>query len=161
MFDLQVLAWQADVTRVTTVMFAKEVSNAVFPASGIRDPFHNLSHHSNIPDNITKLAQLNQYHVKTFAYLVQKLKETPDGDGTLLDHSMVHVRQWHEQQQPARSRSAADRSGRRRRREAEGRPPYPDGAEDAALEPAARDAREARCARSVVRRQHRCGGDLR
>jgi hypothetical protein len=84
-----VLAWQADVTRVTTVMFAKEVSNAVFPASGIRDPFHNLSHHSNVPDNITKLAQLNQYHVKTFAYLVQKLKETPDGEGTLLDHSLL------------------------------------------------------------------------
>jgi hypothetical protein len=89
MFDLQVLAWQADVTRVTTLMFAKEVSNAVYPASGIRDPFHNLSHHSNIPDNIAKLAQLNQYHVKTFAYLVRKLKETPDGDGSLLDHSIL------------------------------------------------------------------------
>lgn len=89
MFDLQVLAWQADITRVTTLMFAKEVSNAVYPASGIRDPFHNLSHHSNIPDNIAKLAQLQQYHVRTFAYLLQKLKDTPDGDGTLLDHSMV------------------------------------------------------------------------
>ena len=52
MFDLQVLAWQADITRVSTLMFAKEVSNAVYPASGIRDPFHNLSHHSNVPDNI-------------------------------------------------------------------------------------------------------------
>jgi len=89
MFDLQVLAWQADITRVTTLMFAKEVSNAVYPASGIRDPFHNLSHHSNIPDNIAKLAQLQQYHVKTFGYLLQKLQDTPDGDGTLLDHSMV------------------------------------------------------------------------
>ncbi|MEP7311597.1 MAG: DUF1552 domain-containing protein [Pseudomonadota bacterium] len=89
LFDLQVLAWQADITRVTTLMFAKEVSNAVFPASGIRDPFHNLSHHSYVPENMAKLAQLNQYHVKTFAYLVQKLKETPDGDGTLLDHSLV------------------------------------------------------------------------
>jgi hypothetical protein len=65
------------------------VSNAVFPASGIREPFHNLSHHSNVPDNIVKLAQLNQYHVKMVAYLVQKLKETPDGEGTLLDHSLV------------------------------------------------------------------------
>jgi hypothetical protein len=89
MFDLQVLAWEADITRVTTLMFAKEVSNAVYPASGIREPFHNLSHHSNIPDNITKLAQLQQYHVRTFAYLLQKLQDTPDGDGTLLDHSMV------------------------------------------------------------------------
>jgi len=89
MFDLQVLAWQADITRVTTLMFAKEVSNAVYPASGVRDPFHNLSHHSNVPDNIAKLAQLQQYHVKTFGYLLQKLQDTPDGEGTLLDHSMV------------------------------------------------------------------------
>ena len=89
MFDLQVLAWQADVTRVTTMMFAKEVSNAVYPASGIRDPFHNLSHHSNVPDNIAKLTQLNQYHAKTFAYLLQKLQDAPDGDGTLLDHSIA------------------------------------------------------------------------
>ncbi|MEP7247905.1 MAG: DUF1552 domain-containing protein, partial [Gammaproteobacteria bacterium] len=89
MFDLQVLAWQADVTRVTTMMFAKEVSNAVFPASGIREPFHNLSHHSNIPDNIAKLALVNQYHARMAAYLLQKLRDSPDGEGTLLDHSLV------------------------------------------------------------------------
>ena len=89
MFDLQVLAWQADVTRITTLMFAKEVSNAIYPASGIRDPFHNLSHHSNIAENIVRLTQLNQYHAKTFAYLVQKLRDTPDGEGSLLDHSLV------------------------------------------------------------------------
>ena len=89
MIDLQVLAWQADVTRVTTLMFAKEVSNAVFPASGIREPFHNLSHHSNVPDNIARLAQLNQYHAKTFAYMVEKLRGSPDGEGTLLDHSLL------------------------------------------------------------------------
>jgi hypothetical protein len=89
MFDLQVLAWQADVTRVTTLMFAKEVSNAVYPASGVREPFHNLSHHSNVPDNITRLTQLNQYHARTFAYLLEKLRKTPDGEGTLLDHSLV------------------------------------------------------------------------
>jgi hypothetical protein len=89
MFDLQVLAWQVDVTRVSTLMFAKEVSNAVYPASGIREPFHNLSHHSNVSDNITKLAQLNQYHVKTFGYLLEKLAKSPDGDGTLLDHSLL------------------------------------------------------------------------
>ena len=89
MFDLQVLAWQADITRVTTLMFAKEVSNSVFPESGIRDPFHNLSHHSNVPDNIVKLAQLNQYHVRTFGYLLDKLRKTPDGDGNLLDHSVL------------------------------------------------------------------------
>ncbi len=90
MFDLQVLAWQADVTRVTTLMFAKEVSNAVFPASGIREPFHNLSHHSNVPDNITRLAQLNQYHAKHVRLSgARSCTRPPDGDGTLLDHSLV------------------------------------------------------------------------
>jgi hypothetical protein len=89
MFDLQVLAWQADITRVSTLMFAQEVSNAVFPGSGIREPFHNLSHHSNVPENIAKLAQLNQYHVATFGYLLKKLQGTPDGDGNLLDHSLL------------------------------------------------------------------------
>lgn len=89
MFDLQVLAWQADITRVATLMFAQEVSNAVFAASGVREPFHNLSHHSNVPENIAKLAQLNQYHAATFGYLLKRLRETPDGDGNLLDHSVL------------------------------------------------------------------------
>lgn len=89
LFDLQALAWQADITRVVTLMFAHEVSNAVFAASGIREPFHNLSHHSNIPENIAKLAQLNQYHVATFGYLLKKLQGIPDGDGSLLDHSVL------------------------------------------------------------------------
>lgn len=89
MFDLLVLAWQAEITRVTTLMFAKEVSNAVYPASGIRDPFHNLSHHSNIAENIARLAQLNRYHVRVFSHLLEKLRDTPEGDGTLLDHSLV------------------------------------------------------------------------
>jgi len=89
MFDLQVLAWQADITRVSTMMFAQEVSNAVFAASGVREPFHNLSHHSNVADNIAKLAQLNQYHAATFGYLLKRLRETPDGDGNLLDHSLL------------------------------------------------------------------------
>ncbi|MEO8308901.1 MAG: DUF1552 domain-containing protein [Pseudomonadota bacterium] len=89
MFDLQVLAWQADVTRISTLMIAKEVSNAVFPASGVREPFHNLSHHSNVAENIAKLVQLNQYHAATVGYLVKKLHESPDGDGTLLDHSLL------------------------------------------------------------------------
>lgn len=89
MFDLMVLAWQADVTRISTLMFAQEVSNAVFAASGVREPFHNLSHHSNVPDNIVKLVQLNQYHAATFAYVLKKLRDIPDGDGNLLDHAVL------------------------------------------------------------------------
>jgi hypothetical protein len=88
-FDLMTLAWQTDMTRVSTMLLAKEVSNATYPASGIRDPFHNLSHHSNIPDNVERLAQLNTYHTSIFAYFLDKLAATPDGDGSLLDHSLV------------------------------------------------------------------------
>ncbi len=90
MFDLIALAWQADITRVSTLMIAKEVSNAVYPASGVNDPFHNLSHHSEVPANIDRLARLNEYHTRTtIAYFLGRLAETPDGDGTLLDHSVV------------------------------------------------------------------------
>ena len=89
MFDLQVLAWQADITRVTTLLLAKELSNAVYPKSNVRDAFHILSHHSNLRENMDRFAVLNRYHVSLLAYLLNKLQTTPDGDGTLLDHSMI------------------------------------------------------------------------
>lgn len=90
MFDLLALAWQADITRVSTMMLAKEVSNAVYPASGVNDPFHNLSHHSEVPANIERLAVLNEYHTRaTLGYFLGRLRDTPDGDGNLLDHSLV------------------------------------------------------------------------
>jgi hypothetical protein len=89
LMDLQVIAFQSDITRVSTLMFARELSNAVFPETTIRDPFHNLSHHSNDRGNMDRFAQLNTYHMTKFAYFVEKLKATPDGDGTLLDHSLV------------------------------------------------------------------------
>jgi Protein of unknown function (DUF1552) len=89
MMDLQVLAWQADITRVTTFQLACELSNTVYPASGIRDAFHILSHHSNIEKNKIRFGQLNTYHVGLLAYLLEKLDASPDGDGTLLDNSMV------------------------------------------------------------------------
>ena len=89
MLDLQVLAWQADITRVTTLLMAKELSNAVYPKSGVRDAFHILSHHSNIRENQDRFAVLNRYHVSLLAHLLGKLQSIPDGDGTLLDHSIV------------------------------------------------------------------------
>jgi hypothetical protein len=89
MFDLQVLAWQADITRVTTLLLAKELSNAVYAKSGVRDAFHILSHHSNIRENQDRFAVLNRYHVGLLVYLLDKLQKAPDGDGTLLDHSMI------------------------------------------------------------------------
>lgn len=90
MFDLITLAWQADLTRVSSVLLAAELSNRVFPQSGVTDPFHNLSHHMEMQENIRKLALLNAYHVSsTLGYFAGKLQATPDGDGTLLDHSLV------------------------------------------------------------------------
>jgi hypothetical protein len=89
MFDLQILAWQADITRVATLLMAKELSGATYPKSGVRDSFHTLSHHSLIRENKDRFALLNKYHVTVFTYLLDKLKNTPDGDGSLLDHSMV------------------------------------------------------------------------
>lgn len=90
MFDLLVLAWQAEITRISTFMVAREVNNRVYNESGINEPFHNLSHHSEVPANIERLAQLNAFHTSnTIGYFLKKLSETPDGDGTLLDHSLV------------------------------------------------------------------------
>jgi hypothetical protein len=89
MMDLWVLAWQADITRVTTFQLASELSNTVYPASGIRESFHILSHHSNIEENKAKFAVLNRYHIGLFEYLLAKLDALPDGDGSLLEHSMI------------------------------------------------------------------------
>jgi hypothetical protein len=89
LMDLQVLALQSEITRVSTLMFARELSTATYPETTIRDPFHNLSHHSNDRGNMDRFAQLNTYHMTKFAYVLEKLKGIPDGDGTLLDHSLV------------------------------------------------------------------------
>ena len=89
MYDLLALAWQTEITRISTFMLAKELSNAVYPKSGVLDSFHILSHHSNIESNKARFAVLNRYHVRLFAYFVEKLAKLPDGDGTLLDHSLI------------------------------------------------------------------------
>jgi hypothetical protein len=89
MYDLQALAWQTEITRISTFMMSCELAGTVYPKSGIRDAFHTLSHHSNSEDNKAKFAQLNRYHVTLLRYFLDKLEATPDGDGTLLDNSLV------------------------------------------------------------------------
>jgi hypothetical protein len=89
MWDLQVLAYQAEITRISTLLYSHETSGTVYPKSGVREGFHNASHHSNNRKNMDQFAVLNRYHVNTLAYFLDKLKATPDGDGTLLDHSMI------------------------------------------------------------------------
>ncbi len=89
MFDLQALAFAADVSRVSAFKLSRDTSNRIFPESGVKDPFHTLSHHSGTSALIEEFAKLNRYHVSLVPYFLQKLKNTPDGDGTLLDHSLV------------------------------------------------------------------------
>jgi hypothetical protein len=89
MLDLMALAFQAEITRVSAFMMAREVSYRTFPKIGVPDPFHSTSHHQDNPEKIEKLTKINTYHVGLVAYFLEKLKATPDGDGTLLDHSMI------------------------------------------------------------------------
>ena len=89
MFDLQVLGFMTNTTRVSAFKMGRDVSSRVYPESGIKTPFHALSHHGEKPDNIAEFAKLNRYHVGLVPYFLDRLKRTPDGDGTLLDHSIV------------------------------------------------------------------------
>jgi Protein of unknown function (DUF1552) len=89
MFDLQALAFAADVTRVCAFKMSRDTSNRVFPGSGVTTPFHSLSHHGERPALIEEFAKLNRYHVSLLPYFLRKLKSTPDGDGSLLDHALV------------------------------------------------------------------------
>jgi hypothetical protein len=89
MFDLQVLAFMTETTRVSAFKMSRDVSTRVFPESGVKTPFHPCSHHQENPTKIAEFAKLNRYHVGLLPYFFEKLKSTPDGDGNLLDHSMI------------------------------------------------------------------------
>ena len=85
MFDLQVLAYQADLTRVVTFMMSREFSSRTYPEIGVPEAHHPTSHHRDDPDKIAKLARINAYHTSLLAYYLDRLQATPDGDGSLLD----------------------------------------------------------------------------
>jgi hypothetical protein len=88
-WDLLALAYQTDITRVATMLFARDLTSRTFPESGTNSSFHGISHHAEDPGQIALLAKINRYHVQMLAYLVQKLDAIPEGDGTLLDHSLL------------------------------------------------------------------------
>jgi hypothetical protein len=88
-FDLQVLAFRADITRVASVLYARDLTGRSYPLSGTNTSFHGGSHHAENPDRIKDYSKINRYHVACLAYFLEKMKKTPDGDGTLLDHSLV------------------------------------------------------------------------
>jgi hypothetical protein len=88
MFDLQLLAFQGDITRVISFQLAREASTRTYPEIGVPEPHHPISHHGNNPDKLDKLAKINRFHVSLFAEFLQKLAATPEGNGSLLDHSL-------------------------------------------------------------------------
>ena len=87
MIDLQVLALQADLTRIITFQLAREASTRTYPNIGVPEPHHPVSHHANDPEMLAKLAKINQYHVSLFGYLLERLQSTPDAGGSLLDNT--------------------------------------------------------------------------
>src|SRR6185436_15991338 len=89
MIDLQVLAWQADVTRVIVFQLARETSNRAYSELGIGEGHHPLTHNGGNPEMLAKVSKINAFHVSLLAYYLEKLKATPDGDGSLLDHSVI------------------------------------------------------------------------
>ena len=89
MWDLQVLAFRGDITRVSTLMLAHDVSMRSYPESGVATANHAASHHGGAPKRVEDWAKINRYHVQSLPYFLNKLKSIPDGDGTLLDHSLI------------------------------------------------------------------------
>ena len=89
MLDLQILAFRSDLTRVISFMISKEQSARAYPQIGVSEAHHPLSHHNNIPELVAKMSKINRYHTTLFSQYLKKLKETPDGDGSLLDHMMI------------------------------------------------------------------------
>jgi hypothetical protein len=89
MFDLQLVAFQTDSSRIVTMMMGREGSLRTYPEIGVPDPHHPLTHHRGNPEWIEKVTKVNHLHMELFAGFVKKLKDTPDGDGTLLDHSLL------------------------------------------------------------------------
>ncbi len=89
MYDMIALAYQANITRVFTFMVAREESNRTYPQVGVPDGHHATSHHQNRPEKLEKLVKIQNYHVVQLARFLDRLRKTPDGDGSLLDHSMI------------------------------------------------------------------------
>jgi hypothetical protein len=89
MFDLMALAYEADLTRVFSFMLNREASQLVFPDLGFNEPWHHVSHHGNEPEKLALLVKLNTWQIDLFGKFVERLKNTPDGDGSLLDHSVI------------------------------------------------------------------------
>ena len=114
MFDLMLLAYQADITRVSTFQIGRELSLRSYPFIGVPEAHHDISHHGERPEAMEKCTKINEYHMKFFAGFVGRMASTPDGDGSLLDHSMILFGACDGEQQRAQPPQSADRDSRRR-----------------------------------------------
>ena len=120
MFDLQALAFQADVTRVFSFKMGRDASSRVYPESGVTKGFHPASHHGNKPANITEFGQINRYHVSLLPYFLEKLQSLQDGDASLLDKSADHLRLADGRRQRPQPQALPAGPARRRQRPAAG-----------------------------------------
>ena len=155
MMDLQVIAFQTDMTRVISFMLGRAGSNRPYRQIGISDGHHSITHHQNDPVKIANVAKIDAYLVQTFAYFLEKLKATPDGDGNLLDHSLILYGSGLGDANSPHAPRTADRRARRRRRPAQGRTPSEVRQGHAAQQSAGQHARHGRRAHRKVRRRHR------
>jgi len=89
LYDLKVLAYQSDITRVITFMYGREQTGRPYPQIGVPDPHHPVTHHQNDPVKMEKCVKIQRYHINLFADYLEKLRNTPDGDGSLLDHAII------------------------------------------------------------------------
>jgi len=89
MYDLAAVAYEANITRVITYMKSRDASQRVYPNIGVTEPHHAMSHHGNNPEKLANLVKVNTYHISLFSKFIQRLQSTPDGDGSLLDHSLI------------------------------------------------------------------------
>ena len=154
MCDLQVLAYQCDLTRIVTFMLGREFSGVTYPQIDVPDAHHPITHHQQEVEKIAKVAKINHYHVTQFAYLLEKLRSTPDGDGSLLDHTIMMYGTGMGDCNAHDPRNIPLRAGGRPLGADQGRaaPPLPEG--DAAGEPAPDAARQARRPPGSHGRQH-------
>ena len=160
-FDLLALAFQADITRVGTLLFARDLTGRTYPESEAPTVgFHGGSHHGEDPSRIDQFSKINQYHVKMLAYFVDKLAKTTGRRRHAARSFAAAVRQQHGQLQPAPALRRAARPGRRRKRQAQGRPsPGVSDQDGADRQPAAEHARQVRHSPGDHRRQHGPAGE--
>ena len=158
MFDLQAIAFASDITRVFAFKLSRDVSNRVYPETGVNTGFHIASHHGEREERILDFAKINSYHVSLLPYFLERLKKTPDGDSNLLDNSLIDLRLADGQLQRAQPQALPAVPRRPRRRRAQRQPAHQGRRRHADGQRHARRAARRGPRHRAVRRQHRGDG---